>query len=168
MSRQRKSAGTYARFRDRSTARLAAVQALYQMQLTGAKAASIIEEFSLHRLADIEAGGLDRQLFAEIVSGVEARRAALEEMIEATLVDRRPIGRLEVVLGCILRAGAYELAASTAVPARVVIDEYLQIAHGFFAGREVALVNAVLDRLARILRAGEVPDAAEEQIAPSA
>ena len=142
--------------RKRSVARLAAVQALYQIDLSGAKPATVIAEFQRHRLGrEIDGdqyGEADPTLFADIVTGAAERQADLDQAISGALTPDWPLERLETVLRAILRAGAYELLARGDVPARVVISEYLDVAHAFFAGKEPGLVNGVLDRLAHVLR----------------
>jgi N utilization substance protein B len=142
--------------RKRSVARLAAVQALYQIDLSGARPQNVIAEFQRHRLGhEIDGehyGEADPALFADIVTGTAERQADLDRAISAVLTPDWPLERLETVLRAILRAGAYELLARPDVPARVSISEYLDIAHAFFAGKEPGLVNGVLDRLAHVLR----------------
>ena len=101
----------------------------------------------------------DRNLFTEIVRGVWVRREELADMIGAALVEGWPLKRLEIVLRCILEAGVYELLARTSVPVRVVIDEYVDLAHAFYAGAEPGMVNGVLDTLAHRLRPDEFDNA---------
>lgn len=145
-------------FRRRSVARLAAVQALYQVDLSGTLPEVVIAEFLRHRLGrEIDGenyGEADTALFAAIVKGVVAREAELDRALSEALTPDWPLERLETVLRAILRAGAFELLALPDVPARVVISEYLDIAHAFFAGKEPGLVNGVLDRIAHLLRPG--------------
>lgn len=88
----------------------------------------------------------------DLVRGTMARRAEIDGCIGAALTPDWPLERLESVLRAILRAGAYELLARADVPVPVVISEYLDIGHAFFAGKEPGLINGVLDRLARTLR----------------
>ena len=150
----------------RRNARLAAVQALYQIELSDTPADApdrierVIREFARYRLGqDIdgeEIGEADEDLFADIVRGATARRAELDGVLARALSADWPIERLEAILRAILRAGTYELVARTDVPARVVISEYLEVAHAFFSGKEPALVNGVLDRLGRLLREAEL------------
>ena len=152
--------------RRRSVARLLAVQALYQIELNkieasgGAAVDAVIAEFVKHRLGqEIEGenyGEADRALFADIVRGASARQGELDGMISAALSEEWPLHRLETILRAILRAGAYELLARADVPPRVIISEYLDVAHAFFAGKEPAMVNGVLDRIARVLRANDL------------
>ena len=144
----------------RSATRLAAVQALYQIDLTGAEVDGVVEEFRKHRLGvDDEDSAMeksDERLFAELVTGVMARRAELDAQLAPALVEGWSLDRLEVVLRCILRLGTFELMARRRVPARVVISEHVDLAHAFFSGGEPGMVNGVLDRLARSLRPGEL------------
>jgi transcription antitermination protein NusB len=150
----------------RRNARLAAVQALYQIELSETPAdvpdrvERVIREFARYRLGqDIDGeqvGEADETLFADIVRGATARRADIDAVIVRALTPDWPIERLEAILRAILRAGAYELLARADVPARVVISEYLEVAHAFFSGKEPALVNGVLDRLGRLLRETEL------------
>lgn len=145
--------------RRRTAARLAAVQALYQIDLTGTPVETVVAEFAHHRLGheadDEHLGEVDTVLFADIVRGASKRRADLDPMIGAALAPDWPLERLETVLRAILRAGAYELLSRADVPAPVVISEYLDVAHAFFGDKEPGLVNGVLDRLARTLRSEE-------------
>ncbi len=149
-----------------SAARLAAIQALYQIDLGGGSMEDALLDFLRERgneTVDASDGEIavppDRDLFAEIVRGVWARREELADMIGAALVDGWPLKRLEIVLRCILEAGVYELLARPSVPARVVIDEYVDLAHAFYAGAEPGMVNGVLDNLARRLRPDEFDNA---------
>jgi transcription antitermination protein NusB len=143
--------------RRRTAARLAAVQALYQIELGGgAPAEEVIAEFVRHRLGRESEGEnfgkADQVLFTDIVAGADARQPELDRLITDALSADWPLERLEVILRAILRAGTYELLVRKDVPARVAISEYLDIAHAFFAGKEPGMVNGVLDRLARTLR----------------
>ena len=144
--------------RRRSVARLAAVQALYQIDLSGAPPAAVVAEFQKHRLGREQDGEnygeADTALFADIVNGAITRQPDLDRALSGALSADWPLERLETVLRAVLRAGAYELLARTDVPARVVISEYLDIAHAFFSGKEPGLVNGVLDRIAHVLRPG--------------
>ncbi len=146
--------------RRRSAARLAVVQALYQIEIAGAPVETVISEFLRDGIDPDHRGVFDEALFADIVRGASARLAELDLRIGEVLTPDWPLERLENVLRAILRAGTYELAARIDVPAPVVISEYLDIAHAFFAGKEPGLVNGVLDRLARSLRPGEDRDRA--------
>lgn len=144
----------------RSLARLAAVQALYQIDLTGTAVETAIAEFLKHRLGraveEENYGEADTTLFTDIVRGVVDRQADLDRAIAGVLTPDWPLERLEVILRAILRAGAYELLARSDVPARVTISEYLDIGHAFFAGKEPGMVNGVLDKLAHVLRPSDL------------
>lgn len=145
----------------RSAARLAAVQALYQIDVTGEAANGVVAEFHHHRLGpdaagDPPAADVDDGLFNALVHGASSRRDEIDALVVPALATGWTLPRLEIVLRSILRAACFELLALSEVPARTVIDEYVNIAHMFFAGREPAFVNGILDRLARRLRPDEL------------
>jgi N utilization substance protein B len=145
----------------RRLARLAAVQALYQLELNrGLKPEMVVAEFTHHRLGrEIDGefyGEADVALFAEIVRGTAADQQQIDREISAVLTEDWPLPRLEAVLRAILRAGAWELVHRPDIPPRVAISEYTGIAHAFFAGKEPGLANGVLDRLGRTLRLAEM------------
>jgi N utilization substance protein B len=147
--------------RRRSVARLAAVQALYQLELNQeVDPEPVVREFVRHRFGhEIDGdqyGEADPALFSDIVRGVAADQEKLDGEISAVLTEEWPLLRLDSVLRAILRAGAYELAHRRDVPPRVSISEYTAVAHAFFVGREPGLANGVLHRLGRTLRATEM------------
>ncbi|MGE0261007.1 MAG: transcription antitermination factor NusB [Alphaproteobacteria bacterium] len=147
--------------RRRSIARLASVQALYQLELNpGRGPDAVIGEFLHHRLGrEIDGdiyGEADKELFADIVRGVAEHRERLDETLSAALSEEWPLPRLETLLRLILEAGAYELVHRPDIPPRVAISEYVAIAYAIFSGREPALANGVFDRLARTLRGTEL------------
>ncbi len=154
-----------------AAARLAAVQALYQIELTGASADQAIRDILEHGIAaaalvpapddpqaEIEErlAAPDADLFADIVRGTLARQSDLDKMVGDTLTGGWTVERLETVLRAILRAAAYELAARADIPPKSAISAYVDVAHSFYAGAEPGLVNAVLDRIAYALRAVEM------------
>ena len=147
--------------RRRTVARLAAVQALYQLELNPElDPEAVVHEFARYRF-DQEIDGdqfaeADPAFFADIVRGVAADQERLDADISAALVEEWPLARLDAVLRAILRAGAWELVHRPDVPARVSISEYIAIAHAFFTGKEPGLANGVLDRLGRSLRAADM------------
>ena len=149
----------------RSSARLAAVQALYQIASTGVPVETVIGEFVQHRFeSEIDGQRLvspDPDLFATIVRGVSKRAAEIQSLVAGGLDANWSADRLERLLSAILRAGAWELLVHHEVDARIVIAEYVALAHDFFGGKEPAMVNAVLDRLARGLRPDEMTVAAD-------
>ncbi len=146
--------------RRRTSARLAAVQALYQIELTHSEPRLVIEEFLSHRLGEgskgEDFGEADKEFFGDIAAGAAAHEAELDRAISGALTPDWPLNRLESVLRAILRCGAFELAYRPDVAPEIVINEYLDIAHAFFGEKEPGLVNGVLDSLARRLRAGEL------------
>ena len=146
--------------RRRSVARLSAVQALYQLEANPEiEPDAVVREFARHRFGrEIDGdqlGEADPTLFADIVCRTAADQERIDAQISAALTPEWPLARLDSVLRAILRAGAFELAHRPDVPPRVIISEYTAIAYAFFTGREPALANGVLDRLARTLRADE-------------
>ncbi|MFP4002487.1 MAG: transcription antitermination factor NusB [Alphaproteobacteria bacterium] len=147
------------RQRARSAARLAVVQALYQMELGGAGVDSVVEEFRTHRLGrDIEgaeAAEADAPFFADVVRGVVTRQVAIDRQVNAILAEGWRLARLDSTLRALLRAATFELMARDDVPARVVIDEYAAVARAFFDLSETGFVNGALDRIARALRPHE-------------
>jgi N utilization substance protein B len=147
--------------RRRSVARLAAVQALYQIEANReADPRSVVREFVRHRFdQEIEGdrlGEADPELFADIVCGVTDDRERLDTEISAALTEDWPLSRLDSVLRAILRAGAYELVHRPDVPPRVSLSEYTAIAYAFFTGKEPGLANGVLNHLAHTLREGDL------------
>jgi len=137
------------------------VQALYQAELAGQSPETVIDQFVRHRMGGagaVEDGHLteaDVPLFARIVRTVTLQQDTIDSMIVQALPETWPMARLDPVLRALLRAGAAELWMADGPPAKVVINEYLDVAHGFFAGEESRLANGVLDRLAHLLRPAE-------------
>lgn len=160
MARSAQGAGDEARKANRrSAARLAAVQALYQMDLAGTGVNEILNEFESHWIGREVEGTqylpAQKAFFRDIVTGVVREQRTLDPLIDAALAKGWPLKRIEAVLRAILRAGAFELAHRADVPARVAIAEYADVAAAFVGAEETAMVNAVLEDLARQLRAGE-------------
>ncbi len=143
----------------RRAARLAAIQALYQMELTGVDAETVAEEFATYRFGRepemLALGEPDEAFFADIVRGVPHRQAEIDDAIAKCLASDWRLSRVDSILRAILRAGAYELIGRADVPVKVVIDEYVELSHAFFSGEEPAFVNAALDKLAHRKRAAE-------------
>ncbi len=143
----------------RSAARLAAVQALYEMEVAGAAADPVLRDFLQNRWpAEPGQPSLvepDSELLTGLVRGVTERIPDLDGMIEPALSGRLSLNRLETLLRIILRAGTFELLTLGEIPAAVIINEYVDVAHAFFDEAEAAMVNGILDRLARTLRAQE-------------
>ena len=143
----------------RGAARLAAVQALYQMDIAGAGINDIFAEFESHWLGGEVEGDkylpAEASFFRDIVSGVVREQRELDPVIDEALQKGWPLKRIEAVLRAALRAGAYELVHRRDVPARVVVAEYADVAAAFVERDETGMVNAVLDQLARKLRAAD-------------
>lgn len=140
----------------RGVARLAAVQALYQMEVTGTGVLDIAAEYENFRLGK-EVDGVqyldaDPQWFRAIIAGVVADQLVLDPMIRESLTDDWPLSRLDSTLRAILRAGIWELRTKKDVPTAVIVSEYVDIAKAFYSEDEPRLVNAVLDRLAHEIR----------------
>src|SRR3954468_21789594 len=145
------------RSRSRSAARLAAVQALYQQEMEGTRAARLLKEFHDHRLGamieDAQYHDAERDFFDDIVTGVGARRIELDQLIGGRLAEGWTLERLDRPMRAILRAGTYELVARPDVPVATVITEYVDVAHAFFDKRESGFVNGLLDAIAKEARA---------------
>ena len=143
----------------RGSARLAAVQALYQMEVGGTELADVVTEFESFRLGGEIDGVTYREadpiFFREIVAGVVAYQRDIDPRVHAVLVEGWPLRRIDVTLREILRAGTFELMKRKDIPARVVIAEYVDVAKAFFVEDEPKIVNGVLDKMARELRATE-------------
>jgi N utilization substance protein B len=143
----------------RGAARLAAVQALYQMDLAATPLTEIVAEFETYWIGQEVDGSrylpAEAGFFRELVAGYIREQRRLDPLIDRTLAGGWPLKRIEMLLRAILRAGAYELDQRRDVPARVVVAEYVDVAHAFLDAEETGMINAVLDALARQLRAPE-------------
>jgi N utilization substance protein B len=143
----------------RGAARLAAVQALYQMDIAGTGLNDILAEFESHWIGREVEGAqylpAEAAFFRDVVSGVVREQRKLDPLIDNVLSQGWPLKRIEAIMRAVLRAGAYELEQRSDVPARVVVAEYVDVANAFVDRDETGMVNAVLDQIARQLRAGE-------------
>jgi N utilization substance protein B len=152
----------------RGAARLAAVQALYQMDVTGTGVVETVAEYETLRLGKELDGEIyhsaDASWFRGIVAGVVAGQKQIDPLIHTSLSDDWPLSRIDSILRAILRAGVFELSSRKDVPARVVISEYVDIANAFFEGDEPKMVNGVLDRITRRLRQGELPEHSDDSL----
>ncbi len=151
----------------RSQARMGAVQALYQMDLAGTDVSDVIGQFESLRFgprkpaqsegeepsADLE--NADATFFSEILHGVVRRQRDIDPMVDEQLATGWRLVRVDSILRAILRAGVFELMERPDVPARVAINEYINVAHAFFDEDEPRVVNGVLDKLGRRLRPAE-------------
>lgn len=147
----------------RTNARLAAVQALYQMESGGAGVEAVILEFRTHRLGgDIEGRllhGADEEFFSELMRGVIRLQLKIDPVIERRLTKSWTLVRLDATARAILRAAAYELMLRVDIPAPAIINEYVEIANAFFGDKDPQFINAVLDRMARDIRSEEFSSA---------
>jgi transcription antitermination protein NusB len=138
----------------RHAARLCAVQALYQMEISGGGAEEVAREFVVHRFAEMPAPP-DEEFFASIVNGVPRHQVEIDRAIAASLSEKWKLERVDSILRAILRCAVFELVARRDVPGKVVIDEYVAVAGAFFGADEPGFVNAALDNIARHKRAAE-------------
>lgn len=146
------------RSQSRSVARLAAVQALFQLDVEETSTAKLLKEFHDHRLGeildDVEYAEAEIDFFDDIVLGVGAEREALDALITERLADGWTLARLDPTMLQILRAGSWELGHRPDVPTATVINEYIDVADAFFDEREKGFANGLLDAIARQLRPG--------------
>ncbi len=144
------------RAQSRSAARLAAVQALYQLEMEATPLRVLLHEFHQHRLGatieDVEYADAEIDFFDDVVAGVDARRAEIDALIASKLASGWSLERLDKPMRQILRAGTYELLARADVPTGSVISEYLDVAHAFYDKREAGFVNGLLDAVAKAVR----------------
>ena len=140
----------------RSAARLAAVQALYQRDMEGTAMAQLLDEFHRHRLgAEIEGDQYvqaEVAFFDDVVQGVAARREEIDGLLSSKLAEGWKLERLDKTMLQVLRAGTFELLARADVPTAAAINEYVDVAHAFFAARDAKFVNGVLDAVAKVVR----------------
>ena len=149
----------------RGAARLAAALALYEMEFTGRGADAVVDEFRQHRFGDpnVDYGDadalildrVDEKLFAEIAAGAAQRQDDIDTHIRARLTKGWSLTRIDSTVRAVLRAAVYELIAKRDVPARVIIDEYIDVTKAFFETDEPTFVNGVLDAIAHETRADE-------------
>ena len=137
----------------RGAARLAAVQALYQMDVGRVSLEDTLSQFSaIHAGREVEGDEYlpaDADFFRQIVSGVIKHQLELDPAVDNALVDKWPVGRIDATLRAILRAAAFELLRRKDIPARVVITEYVDVAKAFHEDDASKMVNAVLDQVAK-------------------
>ncbi|GJE27003.1 transcription antitermination factor NusB [Methylobacterium organophilum] len=145
---------------ERRGARLAVVQALYEMEISGKGVIDALAEFEAHWIGR-EVDGIahppaETAFFRDVLRGTVEEQRAIDPQLDRALAKGWPLRRIESVLRAIMRAGAYELMFRRDVPARAAISEYVDVAHSFYEGDEPGLVNGVLDRVAREVRAEEL------------
>jgi len=137
----------------RGAARLAAVQALYQMEVGRQSLEDTLAQFSSHMLGrEIEGEQYlpaDADFFGQIVKGVLKNQLDIDPAIDKALTHDWPVGRIDATLRAILRAATFELLRRRDIPAGVVITEYVDIAKAFYEDDAPGLVHAVLDAIAK-------------------
>ena len=143
----------------RSAARLGAVQALYQMEMSEIGDDAVIREFEDHRFdhdnEDLKLSQADRAHFERIVKGVVARQSEVDQIVNGVLKAGWPLARLDATIRSIMRAGAFELVACAEIDTATIIDEYVEIAKDFFSADQPGFVNGVLDQIAKRARAND-------------
>ena len=143
----------------RGAARLAAVQALYQMDIASTGVNEILAEFESHWIGREVEGNqylpAEAAFFRDVVNGVVHEQRRLDPLLDDALTKGWPLKRIDAILRAVLRAGSYELEHRKDVPGRVVVSEYVDVAHAFVDGDETGMVNAVLDQIARQFRGDE-------------
>jgi transcription antitermination protein NusB len=143
----------------RSAARLAAVQALYQMEIAATGINEILVEFEQFWIGREVEGEqykpAELRLFRLLVEGVLAEQIVVDRKIDQLLADSWPLKRIEAIMRAVLRAGTYEMMHQPETPVRVIVSEYVDLASAFLELEEVGMINAVLDRLAREIRTEE-------------
>lgn len=151
------------RRRSLSAARLASVQALYQMELTGQNWKDISGEFEAHRFGEIVDGeelqDADQSLFRRTLEGAVTHQKPIDKAVNATLKASWPLRRIDPTLRALFRAAGSEFLSSPDTPRKVVINEYVEVAKAFFDGEEPRFANAVIDALGRALRPEPKPEA---------
>ncbi len=142
----------------RRVSRVSAVQALYQMDVSGTTDAQVVKEFLDHRFGYNDEPGMvhaDESYFVDIMKGCVTNQADIDEAISLHLSEKWPLRRLDATLRALLRSATYEILRRPDVPALVIINEYMAIASDFFSGKEPGMVNGVLDKIAKKARAAE-------------
>lgn len=142
----------------RRAARLAAVQALYQMDVGGTLSTSVVKEFIEHRFGHEGEKGYvatDEEFFADVVEGVVKYQKDIDKSISDNLSAKWSLKRLDLTLRAIMRCAGYEIQRRPDVPALVIIDQYVSISADFFEGKEPGFVNGALDKMAKAVRAAE-------------
>ncbi len=137
----------------RGAARLAAVQALYQMDVGRQSLEDTLSQFSAHHLGrEIEGEQYlpaDADFFRQIVTGVIRNQLDIDPTVDNALQKGWPVARIDATLRAILRAATFELLRRKDIPSGVVITEYVDIAKAFYEEDAAGLVNGVLDAIAR-------------------
>lgn len=142
----------------RRAARVAIVQALYQMDVAQAPSKTVVREFRNHRFGysdEPDMVQVDEEFFEEVIDGVVVSQEAIDQKISGLLPEKWPLRRLDLTLRSLLRAASFEVMRRPDIPALVIINEYVSIAADFFDGKEPGMVNGILDKIAKEVRAAE-------------
>ncbi len=149
--------------RARAAARLNSVQALYQMEMTGASWRSIALEFETHRtgqeIDDEEIAKADRKHFRKTLEGAVTEQGRIDRTTDSVMKTGWPLKRIDPTLRALFRAAGSEFLTMPKVPRKVVINEYVEVAKAFFEGEEAKFANGVLDALSREFRPDTPPTA---------
>lgn len=152
----------------RTKARIAAVQALYQMEISGTDVGDVVKEFQklrfkplrkkkqendeLNDYANEDLSDADTSFFSELVYGVVRCQREIDPLIHEQLASGWRLVRVDAILRAILRAGSFEMLKMMTIPGRVIINEYINIAHAFFSEDEPRVINGILDKIGRMIR----------------
>ena len=144
----------------RTKSRVAAVQAIYQLEKSDDQLSAIVQEFIFHRVGKDEEAApyaeMDKSFFKDLTEEVASNREDVDSIIAGNLAEGWALDRMDQVSHALLRCGTTELLRMGETPAKVVINEYLEAAHTFFNREEISFINKTLDKIARILRPSEV------------
>jgi transcription antitermination protein NusB len=140
----------------RSGARVAAVQALYAMEVTGKGVLEVIPEFEAFWLGqevdEVPELPAESKFFQVLIHGVVEHQHFIDSTVDKALAKGWPLKRIEAVLRAIMRCGTFELKYRPDIPTKVVITEYVDVTHAFFSTDESGLINAVLDAIGKEVR----------------
>ena len=142
-------------------ARMSAVQALYEMDITQKGVHEVLAEFRSFWIGreiddDLEMKEAETSFFGQIVEGVIKDQVLIDRTIDQALSKGWPLVRIELVLRAIMRAGVFELLLRKDIPPRVSISEYVDVTRAFYSEEEPGMVNAVLDHIAHENRLEEL------------
>jgi len=156
MSAVKKSGGANPKLR--RAARMAVIQALYQMESSSEPSKVVIRQFLEHRFGhedETDMARVDEAFFEDIALGTVEFQDDIDAKISENLTEKWPLRRLDMTLRALLRAASYEILRRPDIPALVIISEYVGLANQFFDGKEPAMANGILDSIAKSVRAAE-------------
>lgn len=139
-----------------SITRLVLVQSLYQMEIAGTDVNDIIDSLNTRIIFDSSEDALindiNKSLFSNLINEIIEKQIIIDREIKKLLSDDWDFNRLDKILIAILRSAFYEIIFQSNTPYKVIIDEYVEISHSFFSGKEPNFTNAILDKLSEIHR----------------